>query len=95
MAKRKQKGARKWKEIGERLERTRAAFDLGQGEFAERAGLKQNTYNQYETGSKRASLDNAIALCKAYDLTLDWIYLGEPSGLPYGLAHKLAVLKKS
>jgi len=75
--------------IARRLERTRMALDLSQSEFAEGAGLARNTYNQWEKGKGRPQLDGAIALCNAYQLTLDWIYFGETAGLPYQVAAKL------
>lgn len=96
MAKRKQKQSKdvKWAEGGERMARTRAAFDLNQIDFARKAKIKQSTYNQYETGAKRPSVDNAMALCDTYDLTLDWIYRGDPSSLPYKLANTLRELHR-
>lgn len=75
--------------IAKRLVATRHAFRLNQGDFAQRANIAHNTYNQYEHAKKRPSIDNAIALCEAYDLTLDWIYRGDPSGLKYSLAAQL------
>lgn len=69
--------------IGHRLALTRQVLGFAQGDFAARAGLKANAYNQYEMGKKRPSLEAAIALCDAYDLTLDWIYRGDASGLRY------------
>ncbi len=71
--------------IGLRLRVSRAVFGLGQEEFGAKAGLKKNTYNQFEQGKTRPSLESAIALCKEFDLTLDWIYLGEGSTLRYDL----------
>ena len=76
-------------EIARRLERTRLALGLSQSEFAEKAGLARNTYNQWEKGKGRPQLDGAIALCSVYNLTLDWIYFGDKSGLPYALAQQL------
>jgi len=76
-------------EIARRLERTRTALDLSQSEFAEKAGIARNTYNQWEKGKGRPQLDGAIALCNTYHLTLDWIYFGEMNGLPYQIASKL------
>ena len=75
--------------IGERLELTRSVFGLAQGEFADRAGLAANTYNQFERGKKRPQIESANALCDAYGLTLDWIYRGDPSGLRYELAAQI------
>lgn len=75
--------------IARRLERTRVALGLTQSEFADKAGIARNTYNQWEKGKGRPQLDGAIALCHVYNLTLDWIYFGETSGLPYQVASKL------
>lgn len=75
--------------IARRLERTRVALGLTQSEFADKAGIARNTYNQWEKGKGRPQLDGAISLCSTYNLTLDWIYFGETSGLPYQVASKL------
>lgn len=82
-------------EIGKRLELTRIALGLNQTEFARRANINLSAYNQYEQGKKRPSYETAIALCEAYDLTLDWIIRGEPSNIPYGLAEAIKALRKS
>lgn len=75
--------------IGNRLRLTRESFDMTQTHFAEQAGISQNTYNQYEKGRKRPSVDNALLLSLTYNLTLDWIYTGDVSGLPFQLATEL------
>ena len=72
--------------IGQRLALTRQVLGLQQNEFCERAKIAPNTYNQYENGRKMLSVRNAIALCEAYHLTLDWIFRGDPSGLRYETA---------
>lgn len=78
--------------IGRRLKATRLALGHpAQGDFAKHAGIKANTYNQWEQGLIRPSLDGAKALCRTYRLTLDWIFLGDPSALPHGLGRLLAV----
>ena len=78
--------------IGDRLRLTRQVAGLQQNEFCLRAGLATNTYNQYEQGKRRPSIDHANALCDAYKLTLDWIYRGDPSGLPYAMADAIKAL---
>ena len=82
-------------EIGRRLSLARAVIGSGQADFAGKAGIAQNTYNQYERGKKRPSIDNALKLCKTYMLTLDWIYRDDPSGLPYRFADSLRDLRKA
>ena len=74
-------------EVGLRLSRTRRALGIAdQLEFGRRAGLSQPQYHQFETGKRRLSLDAALALCRVYGLSLDWLYRGDPSGLPHCLA---------
>jgi DNA-binding XRE family transcriptional regulator len=60
-----------------------------QKDFAEQADISPNTYNQWEKGKVYPDLQYAIRLCDQYGITLDWIYLGDPSGLPYHIAKLL------
>ncbi len=78
--------------IGRRLYAARKVLDLTQTELAERAGISRTAYTQYEGGSKRPSIDVAISLVRTYRLTLDWIYLGDASNLPYALAAAIKAL---
>lgn len=43
--------------------------------------MGQTTYNNYEKGF-RPALDGAMQLVAAFNLSLDWIYYGNPAGLP-------------
>lgn len=79
--------------VGERLRLTREALGLAQNEFAGRADLHPNTYNQYERGKNMPNLEAAHALCDTHGLTLDWIYRGDPSGLRYQLADAIKGLR--
>jgi transcriptional regulator with XRE-family HTH domain len=81
--------------IGRRLEVTRSVFGLQQNEFCDRAGIAPTTYNQYERGKKRPSIESAIALCETYHLTLDWIYRGDPSGLRYDTAEAVKAIRQA
>lgn len=78
--------------VGRRLALTRQALDLNQQEFGTRAGLSQPQYNQYENGARLLTLRSAIKLCSEYDLTLDWLYRGDPGSLPYRLASRIKEL---
>lgn len=82
-------------DVGRRLSLVRRALDLNQQEFGARAGLSQPQYNQFETGKRRLSLDAALALCHVYSLTLDYLYRGDPSGLPYRLATRINEIRAS
>lgn len=77
------------RDVARRLAKTRKALGLEQEVFGREAGLSQPRYNQYETGRRLLTLAAARALCNRFTLTLDWIYRGDPSGLPYRLAEKL------
>ena len=80
---------RSFEAIAQRLVQTRQALGLKQSEFAKRAGIPINTYNQYEKAVSQPRLDYAYALHDTYGITLDWLYMGDPSGLPYRLAQEL------
>lgn len=69
------------RDVGERLRLVRQVLDLGQGEFARRAKIEPNTYNQIELGIKMPSIETAIALCDAHKISLDWIFRGEPGDM--------------
>lgn len=75
--------------IARRLELTREALGLRPAQFADGAGVGRNTYSQWAKGRGRPQIDEAIKLCETYGITLDWIYLGDPTGLPFRIARAL------
>lgn len=77
--------------IAARLKATRLALGLSQVELCKRADVATNTYNQWEKDAQRISIDGALNLCRAFRITLDWIYRGDASGLPFDLASALTV----
>lgn len=78
-----------------RLRESRDALGIeDQRDFGEGAGLEQSLYNRFETGKRLLTLQAALKLCDAYSLTLDWLYRGDPSGLPYTLATKIRESRK-
>lgn len=79
--------------VGDRLRLSRQALGLSQVEFSQRAGIAANTYNQYERGKKLPSINNAVAICDAHGLTLDWLFRDDPGNLPYKLASAIQALK--
>lgn len=81
------------KEIGERLRLTREALGLTQAEFARKSKVAASAYNQYEKGKMRPAVDQAIKIRDTYKLTLDWIYLGDNSGLTAALSDAIKVLR--
>lgn len=81
--------------VARRLTVTREALELSQTEFCEAAGISQPRYSPFESGKRRLTLDAAMALVDRYNLTLDWLYRGDPSGLPMHLATKIRTLRRA
>ncbi len=82
--------------IARRLIATRLALGFpSQVEFCAAAGIPYNTWNNYETARGRPKLDIAVQLCTRFGLTLDWIYRGDPSGLPIRLAAVVTTARAS
>jgi DNA-binding XRE family transcriptional regulator len=80
--------------VAYRLRLTREVLGFHQGDFAERAGLKINRYNQFEHGVNFPKIEAAIALCKVYRLSLDWIFRGDTSSLRRDLADSIDTAHK-
>ncbi|WP_420798718.1 helix-turn-helix domain-containing protein [Nitratireductor pacificus] len=60
-----------------------------QSQFAQRIGVSQPALNNYLKGLRRPDLDVAINIQARTGVTLDWIYLGDRSGLPARLLELL------
>jgi transcriptional regulator with XRE-family HTH domain len=72
--------------IGSRLRKLRKSLGLTQTDLAEKLGITQSAWTQYETGTRKISIEVAAVVSRRFGVTLDWIYLGDPSGLPMRLA---------
>lgn len=79
--------------IAGRLKLTRRALGLTKTDFSSAADIAINTYSQWESGDRSPDLVLAIRLCDRFELTLDWIYRGDLSGLRHGLAQRITELK--
>jgi transcriptional regulator with XRE-family HTH domain len=53
-----------------------------QAELCRLASVSPTAFSNWLNGS-RPQLDQAIKLCDAYDLTLDWIYFGDERWMPH------------
>lgn len=71
--------------IAARLVAIRSRFARSQAAFCQQVGIPPNTWNQYEKAKSRISLDFALRIRDAFQVSLDWIYDGDPSGLPMRL----------
>lgn len=61
------------KEIGKRLKDLRDSQNLSQLKFADKCGISQTTYSHYETGLNLITTMNAYAICKTYNISLDYL----------------------
>lgn len=79
------------KTLGKRLRDTRVALGVKAADICRAIDIDPNRWSQYENGSRKLTMVVAIRLCETYGLTLDWLYRGDPSGLPVRLHQKLSV----
>lgn len=75
--------------IGKRLEKLRTVVGLNQTGMAEALHIGQSAWSQYESGTRRVTLEVAGRIAVRFGVTLDWLYRGDPSGLPLKLAQSL------
>jgi len=75
--------------VGARLRRVREILGLNKRQFAERAGMNEQTYGPFENGKRPLSLESAKKLRKAYDLTLEFMYFGKIDDLPHRITKEL------
>lgn len=79
------------KTLGKRLRLTRQALGIKAVDICRAIEIEPNRWSQYESGSRPITMPVAIRFCEVYGITLDWIYRGDPSGLPLRLHQKLSV----
>lgn len=77
------------REVGRRLAVTREALDLTQQQLAEEIGVSRGALGNWEQGSRLPDPAAMARLVQRYRVSLDWLYLGDPSNLPHHLAAKL------
>jgi transcriptional regulator with XRE-family HTH domain len=80
--------------IAERLRLTRNALGLSQADIGRLAGIGAQAWNNNERARDRISLDQALKLCTATGVSLDWIYRGIMQGLPHDMAVKIQQLAR-
>lgn len=81
-------------DVGRRLYLARRAVDMHQAEFGDAAGMSQPQYSMVESGRRLLTLTYALQFCARFGLSLDWIYRGDPSGLPVRLVDAINKLRK-
>lgn len=63
--------------MNERLKLLRKTLDMTQQEFADKIGIKRNTFATYESG-RNEPIDAVISLiCREFNVSEDWLRTGE------------------
>ena len=63
--------------LGERIKKVRKEKDLTQQEFGRRIGIKPNSISLIESGSRNASEQVILAICREFDADETWLRTGE------------------
>ncbi|MBY6138548.1 helix-turn-helix transcriptional regulator [Leisingera daeponensis] len=75
--------------VAARLKRVREILGLTKKEFAERAGMTEQTYGPFENARRELSLSAAKKLRKCYSLPLEFMYFGKIEDLPTRISRDL------
>lgn len=75
-------GGRSNLDIAMRLRALMEALNRNQASFANLIGISQPALNNYLKAIRRPEIDVAINIQAKTGVTLDWLYLGDRSGLP-------------
>jgi hypothetical protein len=78
--------------VAGRLHVSRVALGLTPTTIARLIGSPSSLWHNFEAGTRRISIDKALALKRATGLTLEWIYDGDFASLSAGLQEKIAPL---
>ena len=73
-------------EIANRLKAARMALDLSQKDLYEALGVKAAAWSHWESGKRMPDPVVMFEFYKLHGITLEWIYGGDPKGLPFGVA---------
>lgn len=78
-------------DIAKRLVATQRALTSSPAELCERLRIGANQWSQFTTAKnkRRITVDVAYKLKDEFGVSLEWIYDGDASRLPYELAQKL------
>jgi len=62
--------------MNERLKKLRKALDLTQQEFADKIGIKRNSFANYETGRNTPIDAIIVSICREFNVSEDWLREG-------------------
>ncbi len=60
----------------DRIKQLRKALDLTQQEFADRIGIKRNSYANYETGRNTPIDAIIVSICREFNVNEEWLRNG-------------------
>ena len=63
-------------DMKERIKMLRKALDLTQQEFADRIGIKRNSYANYETGRNTPIDAIIVSICREFNVNEEWLRNG-------------------
>lgn len=72
--------------VGRRLRIARLALGRTQAEMWRELGATDRAWSQWEKGTRLFDVLVAVRLKERFGVPLDWIYAGDPAGLPPRLA---------
>lgn len=75
--------------VAARLARVRTILGLSKRDFADRAGLTEQTYGPFENAKRPLTLEAAKKLRATYGLSLEFMYFGITDALPHRIAREL------
>lgn len=79
-------GMQAWRmAVADRLRASLAALGVNQARACRMTGLRPNALSQFLSG-RPLSRAAAIRLRETFGISLDWVYMGDPRGLPARLA---------
>ena len=81
-------------EVCRRLRDLRIVLELTKpSDFIADTGFGKTRVSNWDKSYSRPDLDAGIIMAGKFGVTLDWLFLGNPAGLPQDLASKLNKLK--
>lgn len=63
--------------MNERLKSLRKTLDITQQEFADKIGIKRNSYANYETGRNTPIDAIIVSICREFNVNEEWLRTGE------------------
>ncbi len=76
-------------EVGQRLILARNALGINQARLAAALKISAQRLSNYERGDRPLDLELAMELSRRYGVTMDYIYRGDPRGLPLEIFQRI------